>query len=288
MQLLNAAETNTQRWGGMTMFYCNTFTRKLSALAVSFAGLTLCMGSGGGMSSGGCDATDADMMDIMFGDDGSAVSPTGTGGPTDPLSPPAQAAPLTVSVSASATEVDSGQMVTLTSSTTGGTPPYYIYWMAEGDSGWTLGGISDVRTISGTPGQARTIYCQVVDTAGVNSNLAAVTITIRQAAGANCDAMGRWRTAQGFVNFTSATGGTFGHVDGTFQDVADGMLVGGFSVGIEGCRDCTVFTGTWMGSDGNSGSVQFTFNNDCQTFDGKWSWAGNSYWDASPWDGFRN
>ncbi len=271
------------------MFKLAKSSWRTSAITLTLLGLFVCTGSGPMAGDGGCDFDDMmDGADVLGGFDDSPVTPTGTGGPADPA---AQSTAPQITVGGSATEVDSGTDVTFVVTITGGTGPYSIYWFLEGDNGWTLGGDSSTRKIEGNPEQTRLMYCVVYDANGLISNQFAAPVKIR-AGSENCTRIdGRWRTIQGWVRLSDNGGnvtGSFGFVDGTFQDVQDGNISGTLSTGAPGCPDCVVLNGFWDDVVGNSGEIQYIFEVDLKHFDGKWSFTGNNHWQDSAWDGWRD
>jgi hypothetical protein len=232
------------------------------------------------MSGGGC----TDEFDFLDPNNGGLASPS-------PSPAPSQ---LSISAGSSVSEVESGKAVTYTVQITGGTQPYFVYWFLEGDNAWTLGGEAHTRTLEGTDGQQRLLYCQVVDANNTQSNQAVVTVTIRvPQSSIGCDSIvGRWRTVQGIMVFEDLGNNSFfaayGHEVGG-EVVADGSLDGLLSRGAPGCPDCVVLIGFWQSADGaSSGSIEFTFDLDLKSFSGRWSFAENSHWQADFWDGFRD
>ncbi|HWL93297.1 MAG TPA: PKD domain-containing protein [Phycisphaerae bacterium] len=283
------------------MFNRLNTSRPVSILAMSVLGLMFCTGSGGGE---GCDA-DMELMEDLI-TDVSDISPTGTGyiDPTSSVAPPVTstppvaATPPTVSIGASTLQAGMNESVTFTATVTGGTPPYTNFWMLADDAGWTPGGNTFTRTISLSGTQTKTAYCAVVDAAGVYSEFAEITIAARQTSDA-CDSIaGTYRTAQGwvYVHLDPDAGGaprvhSHGHYEANFPPMEDGRFSNQtLSTGAPGCPECIVLSGEWytgLVSIEDSGSFEFTFSPDRKSFNGKWSHAGNSHWDASPWDGFR-
>jgi hypothetical protein len=265
-------------FGGLHMSTRARSTRA-AALLLSFVGIFLCTGTGGG----GCE--DA-IIDDLFGPGGSGGPMAGGpgSGPGGGGSPPPATAP-NISIGADSVDVESGTAVTFTVNITGGTPPYYIYWFLEGDGGWTLGGTSETRVIEGTDGQTRLMYCQVIDATNAQSNQATIGVTIRVTGpDTACDTIaGNWRTVQGFMIFEDLGGGQFFGVYDT------GTLTGQLGQGAPGCPDCLMLFGFWLADDGaTSGSIEFTFDPDLKSWSGRWSYDPNTHWQADFWDGFRD
>jgi hypothetical protein len=257
-------------------------------LTLGMLGLFICMGSGPSNSgSAGC----SDMTDLL----GSGpVTPVGTGGPTSPAGSstpvtPAAAAALQLSVGSSGTEAAEGQTISFGATATGGTPPYYYYWMLDSDGGWSQAGPTYAITAN-FPGESRIMYAQVVDSAGAQSNLVQIEVkttsqTTQQPNGCNTIA-GTWTTNYGTMILDMNGTGT-NEAWGNTDDIR-----GTLTQGEGACSGCSVLTGTWVrrgaGNESRRGAIRFVFEPDRKSFLGTWTYDPNTHPEADYWSGYRD
>lgn len=264
------------------MFRNTRNIRNTSLSLVVLAGLVATTGSD-------CDDSTGGMFDLD-------LNSTSTSGPIfDAINDNAGPIPE-LAVGASKSSFNPGDTIGFGASVRGGQAPYYYFWMRSDQAGWTQGG-TNWSTVADFPsGQSRTVYAQVIDSNGIESNLVELTLTNGSQEKTGCDSIhgNTWMLSDGFfayfkVNGDKVTGAVFG--PGVALPVHN--IEGTLTRGEGACSDCTVLTGTWIQSLASwtdnpaTGNIRYVFEPDNMSFIGRWSRAGESHW-AGNWNGSRS
>lgn len=186
-----------------------------------------------------------------------------------------------LSVGSSATQVDANQTYNFGATAVGGQEPYYYYWMRSDEAGWSQGGPAFATTANFPANQTRTMYCQVVDSAGNQSNLVEITLSINQAAPPGCTSVAGSAWTSTYGNMTLRVSGS--SVSG--EDDHGETITGTLTKGDGACADCWTMIGRWKGVN-NQGDLNWVFAPDLMSFSGGWGYDGSS-WGGS-WTGSRS
>lgn len=190
-----------------------------------------------------------------------------------------------LSVGASATQVDPNQTFSFGASVSGGQSPYYYFWMRSDEAGWSQGGPTWTTRADFPQNQTRTMYCQVVDSNYVESNLVEITLSITAAStepGCTTLTGASWTSNYGNITFTQNGNSLTGIVKNYSTTET---ITGTLTQGDGACANCLKFKGRWVGAN-NQGDVDFVFEPNRMVFSGGYTYDGSS-WGGS-WYGSRS
>ncbi len=196
-----------------------------------------------------------------------------------------QAGPVPeLTVGASATQVDPNQTYNFGATVTGGQAPYYYFWMRSDEGGWSQGGPAFFTRADFPRNETRTMYCQVVDSNNVESNLVEITLSITSQPEPGCTTISGSSWTSDYGNITFVQNGA--NLTGTVTNYSTTeRLSGTLTQGDGACANCQKFTGRWVGVN-NQGDVEFVFEPNRLVFSGSWKYDGST-WGGS-WYGSRS